>query len=218
MLLGLAVLAPATAAGAVGGSPSPSYDVSASTSAAPDPLGVYFRDDAVGRAQLALVTTACGTERWTVKTGADDDRHRVSPTVHHVSIRYLRHRATPASKPPASRVGPVETRTWQVRAWLKEYVREDDGDYHLVLADGHGRTMVAEIPQPACVAGISPFKSAIRTAREHMDRHFRVTTDFKTTRTRVVVRGIGFFDFLHGQTGMAPNGLELHPVVRLRFP
>src|SRR5439155_9710638 len=25
--------------------------------------------------------------------------------------------------------------------------------------------------------------------------------------------GVGFFDFLHGQTGVAPNGIELHPVV-----
>lgn len=25
--------------------------------------------------------------------------------------------------------------------------------------------------------------------------------------------GVGFFDFLHGQTGVAPNGIELHPVL-----
>lgn len=25
--------------------------------------------------------------------------------------------------------------------------------------------------------------------------------------------GVGFFDFLHGQTGVAPNGIELHPVM-----
>jgi hypothetical protein len=24
---------------------------------------------------------------------------------------------------------------------------------------------------------------------------------------------VGFFDFLHGQTGVAPNGIELHPLV-----
>jgi hypothetical protein len=26
-------------------------------------------------------------------------------------------------------------------------------------------------------------------------------------------RGVAFFDFLHGQTGVAPNGIELHPIL-----
>jgi hypothetical protein len=50
-----------------------------------------------------------------------------------------------------------------------------------------------------------------------MNSHYGVTTAFKATNRKVVVRGIGFFDFFHGQTGMAPNDLELHPVVALRF-
>jgi hypothetical protein len=33
----------------------------------------------------------------------------------------------------------------------------------------------------------------------------------------VDVRGLGFFDVLHGQSGAAPNGLELHPVIYIRF-
>jgi hypothetical protein len=27
------------------------------------------------------------------------------------------------------------------------------------------------------------------------------------------IAGVGFFDQIHGQTGVAPNGIELHPVV-----
>jgi hypothetical protein len=27
------------------------------------------------------------------------------------------------------------------------------------------------------------------------------------------VTGVAFFDFLHWQTGVAPNGIELHPVL-----
>jgi hypothetical protein len=30
---------------------------------------------------------------------------------------------------------------------------------------------------------------------------------------RACVTGVAFFDFLHGQTGVAPNGIELHPVL-----
>jgi hypothetical protein len=33
----------------------------------------------------------------------------------------------------------------------------------------------------------------------------------------VVVTGVGFFDFIHGQTGVAPNGIELHPIVDIKF-
>jgi hypothetical protein len=28
-----------------------------------------------------------------------------------------------------------------------------------------------------------------------------------------VRRRVAFFDFLHGQTGVAPNGIELHPIL-----
>jgi hypothetical protein len=187
------------------------------SASADDALAVYFRHDAVGRSQLALATSACGTERWTVKTGTDDDRQRVVTAAKDVSIRYLRRRATPSVKPQTGRVAPVERTTYRVHARLTDYVREDDGDYHLVLEDKAGRSMIAEIPDPACVGHISPFKSAIRTARAHMDAHFSVTTGFKSASTRVVVRGVGFFDYFHGQTGMAPNDLELHPVTALRL-
>lgn len=182
-----------------------------------DPLAVYFRDDAVGRAQVRLALTTCGTERWTVKTGSDDDRRRVNTSAKDVSVRFLRNRLTPSVKPQTARVAPVEVTTYRVRARLVEYVREDDGDYHLVLANRAGRTIIAEIPDPHCVARISPFKQAITTARDHMDAHFSVTSRFHSANVRVVVRGVGFFDYFHGQTGMAPNDLELHPVTALRF-
>jgi hypothetical protein len=29
--------------------------------------------------------------------------------------------------------------------------------------------------------------------------------------------GVGFFDRIHGQTGVAPNGIELHPVLDIQF-
>ena len=30
-------------------------------------------------------------------------------------------------------------------------------------------------------------------------------------------RGLGFFDFAHGQDGVAPNAIELHPVISIEF-
>jgi hypothetical protein len=34
---------------------------------------------------------------------------------------------------------------------------------------------------------------------------------------KVRVTGVGFFDKIHGQTGAAPNGIELHPVLGIEF-
>jgi hypothetical protein len=30
------------------------------------------------------------------------------------------------------------------------------------------------------------------------------------------VNGVAFFDFKHGQTGVAPNAIELHPILKFR--
>jgi len=34
---------------------------------------------------------------------------------------------------------------------------------------------------------------------------------------KVTVTGVGFFEFAHGQTGLAPNAIELHPVLGIEF-
>lgn len=40
----------------------------------------------------------------------------------------------------------------------------------------------------------------------------------QTKPTKVVIRGVGFFDRVHGQDGVAlTNGIELHPVLSIRF-
>ena len=99
---------------------------------------------------------------------------------------------------------------------MTEYKIETDSDYHLVITDGSGNTMITEIPDPACAAG-SPFLSAIQSARSQFNAAFTATGSFKATSVAVRMRGIGFFDFLHGQTGVAPNGIELHPVLDIQF-
>jgi hypothetical protein len=33
---------------------------------------------------------------------------------------------------------------------------------------------------------------------------------------RAQVTGVAFFDFKHGQTGVAPNAIELHPILAFR--
>jgi hypothetical protein len=42
------------------------------------------------------------------------------------------------------------------------------------------------------------------------------SSSFTELRGRVRIRGVGFWDEIHGQTGVAPNGIELHPVLSIR--
>ena len=39
------------------------------------------------------------------------------------------------------------------------------------------------------------------------------SSHFKSISGTATITGVAFFDFKHGQTGVAPNAIELHPVV-----
>ncbi len=77
--------------------------------------------------------------------------------------------------------------------------------------------MVAEIPSPTCVGASSPFAGQIVSARAKFDAQFTATSSFQTANVPVRVTGVGFFDFFHHQHGVAPNVIELHPVLKIEF-
>jgi hypothetical protein len=163
-------------------------------------------------------TGSCGVERWSVKTGTDADVAKVNlgattPT----TIATQAALTAPGSLPSNNRVTPVETTVYSIDATLTEFKLEQDSDYHLVLSDGGGHTMIAEIADPACVGTGSPFLSGIRSARSEFDARFTATSSFQMVNQTVHLRGVGFWDFLHGQTGVAPNGIELHPLLDVTF-
>jgi IPT/TIG domain len=185
------------------------------TGSLPD-VGVGVEQDQL-TPSLTSSTGACGVERWSVKTGTDADATLVNlgattPT----TIATMRSYSRPASLPANNRIQPQETTVYSIDATLTEYKLETDSDYHLVIQDGSGSTMITEIPDPVCAAG-SLFLTSIQSARGQFDAKFTATGSFKITSVPVRVRGIGFFDFLHGQTGVAPNGIELHPVLDIQF-
>jgi hypothetical protein len=163
-------------------------------------------------------TGSCGVERWSVKTGTDADSglitlHSTTPT----TIAALGALAKPATLPSNNRIQPTETTVFKIQATLLEYKLEADSDYHLVLSDGAGHTLISEIPDPACVGAASPLAGSISKARSEFDAKYTVTGSFQTANAPVTVTGVGFFDFLHGQTGVAPNGVELHAVMDVQF-
>jgi len=160
----------------------------------------------------------CGYWRWPVKTGADADRAKVDRRAIDTTILYLRTRREPSVYPQDRRISFVEYHTFQVNSvWLTEVREESDSDFHLVLKDAAGRSMIAEIPAPSCVSKISPWRSAIAATRWYFTKHYRVTTSWHYIHRLVDVRGLGFFDEIHGQIGLAPNGIELHPVIWMKF-
>src|SRR5256885_15592716 len=81
----------------------------------------------------------------------------------------------------------------------------------------NGNLRVKKRPCPCCVAVNSPFTAGIANARQEFDAHFTATTSFTAVSVPVQMTGVGFFDFIHGQTGVAPNGIELHPILDIRF-
>ena len=171
-----------------------------------------------GEAQGGPPPLTCGTERWSVKTGTDADAGYVDLCdVFPTSVTEMGSWPRPRSLPPNNRIDPYEFYVWTVDATLVEFKRESDQDYHLVLEDDQGNTMIAEIPDPRCVGASSVFANYIANARAEFDSVFYVTTSFQYAYVPVTVTGVAFFDFAHGQIGRAPNVVEIHPVLDIQF-
>jgi hypothetical protein len=161
---------------------------------------------------------SCGLERWSVKTGTDADAGLINlQSTTQTTIASLSSLPTPITLPSNNRIQPTETTVFQLGATLTEYKLEPDSDYHLVLSDGSGNTMISEIPSPACVGSSSVLLPGIQNARSEFDALYTATSSFQTANVPVIVIGVGFFDFLHGQAGVAPNGIELHAVLDIKF-
>jgi hypothetical protein len=53
--------------------------------------------------------------------------------------------------------------------------------------------------------------------RQTLDQKFGEIGRRLEPNVPVTVTGIAFFDTIHGQEGIAPNGIELHPVLSIDF-
>ena len=150
----------------------------------------------------------------------DADRFKVDKTVIVTSIHHLRSFKAPSSFAgfQRHRFRSAERHAWQLdRVRLTAYRIEDDSDIHLVIRNAAGKTMIAEIPSRRCVSRKSLWRSQITAARRTFMSGDHATTSWKHVHQRITLRGLGFFDEIHDVTGQAPNGIELHPVTRVRF-
>jgi hypothetical protein len=166
-------------------------------------------------------TLTCGRERWTVKTLSDQRASRIDFAPRRTTVEDLLLREPPDVGRHSARL-PGEFSTYTVRARLRSFKLEDDSDIHLVIADPRAatKTMIVEFPLNGCVTSAGPRSrrrmaaaraALVRACGQPADDRFRLLTGTAT------ITGVAFFDLLHGQRGVAPNGIELHPVLGLRM-
>jgi hypothetical protein len=169
---------------------------------------------------------ACSKERGAVKNGADRDAGDVDLTPKITTIAELSDLKAPPSPNTrkASRFRDAEFQTFTIDAILVGIKKESDEDYHIVIqapGDEEG-LMVIESVSPNCTDG-SIFTQQIEDVRTAIDEKIpRIGKKIdlsprKRLNIPVTVTGVGFFDPIHGQDGVAPNGIELHPILDIKF-
>ncbi len=155
-----------------------------------------------------------------MKTLSDSDRARVQfqqPV--NTTIAALVALPRPTGLSATGRADPVELTVYRVEARVLRRVTEVDGDYHITVADPRDttKTMIAEIPDPEC-AGACASGFAARYAAARRELLDRMNSAAGEAHPLVVITGVGFFDYLHFQSGAAPNGIELHPILDVGSP
>jgi hypothetical protein len=150
----------------------------------------------------------CGFERWPVKVLTDKDRELVDFRPVEAGVTALNDLKRHQTYPYDGRWNE-ELRVYRVRARLTDILYETDSDLHLIIADLNqpNVTMIAEIPAPYCALG-SGHEGDYKAARADA---LRIPLG-----SLVEIEGVGFFDTMHDQRGLARNGFEIHPVLRIR--
>lgn len=209
-------------------------------------VGILFLSS-VAFPNPASAQTCGGTERWAVKVGTDSGVGGVQlSTPIPMTVPDMLGLNEPQRPPTGDNDTRLaeETHVYVVTGHLKMFKVEagskGDQDFHMVVTDDTlqytddkhhmppGHSLVAEIPNPDCIAGQqgdpsvhSRFIDAIRSARGKLETQFTsidVSGKFNDAGgIPVRITGIGFFDFPHHQIGRATNNLELHPVLDITF-
>ena len=165
----------------------------------------------------------CGVERWPVKTLTDPAGETVasaSPTLGTVAELVMV--GAPSRKQllaaTSSRFAH-EKIVYRVSVAVIGDKEEADSDFHIVLAapGNHSTMLIAEIPSGSCTG--PQRANFFNDLRAQFAKDFGKPAAGKLRRlaqpVAACVTGVGFFDFLHGQDGVAPNGFELHPVLSI---
>jgi len=157
-----------------------------------------------------------GEERWGQKVLADPAANDINETPHDTTMADLLNINTTIKESKYAESKPrmqIEKQVYRVKhCFITKILREDDNDLHLVIEDGDGNTMIAEIPDPECKdAKQSPWIDFFTDSRATM---FKYKNSFR--HYMFTITGVLFVDRSHGQTGKAPNNVEIHPVLEIK--
>ncbi len=181
-----------------------------------------------------------GVERWLVKVASDDSAASVDPSdVTATTVVSLNDGGRPRGAGSAGNTRlPEEMSLAQVTGFIRFIKLEsDDNDFHLVITDSAdaqftpagtgsrptGTSLIAEAPNPDCVSGRNgdgPSKSLFQRNLEDVRKSIACNMEglmAQEVSEPVVITGIRFFDFPHGQIGRATNVVEIHPIMGIEF-
>ena len=181
-----------------------------------------------------------GVERWLVKVATDDLAASVDPSdVSETTVVDLNNERRPRGANGAGDTRlPEEMSLVAVKGFIRFIKLErDDNDFHLVITDSAdaeftpagtgsrptGTSLIAEAPNPDCVTGRNgdgPSKSLFQGNLEDVRKSIACNMDGfmgQDVSEPVVITGIRFFDFPHGQIGRAKNVIEIHPIMGVEF-
>ena len=204
-------------------SPTPQPTATPTPSGGPTPIATPANG---GGNSTGSCGTSCGVQRWHIKTLGDAYVHTINWTPKLVNVSDLTTAPVPANYDQyndTTRYAPYETQAYRVRAVLVGWKTETDHDYHMVIADVNNPnvTMIIEPPDPncssACDGGFANYFSSVR--QKLVNCFGNPPSSFTNFKSGIVVdvTGVAEFDALHGQTGVAPNGIEIHPLMSINF-
>ena len=203
--------------------PTPTPNSTPTPSGGPTPIATPANG---GGNSTGSCGTSCGVQRWHIKTLGDAYVNTINWTPKLANVSDLTSAPVPSGYNEyndTTRYAPYETQAYRVRAILVGWKTESDHDYHMVIADVNNPndTMIIEPPDPTCSSACDGgFANYFQSVRAKLVNCFgSPPSSFKNFSSGIVVdvTGVPFFDALHGQTGVAPNGIEIHPVLSIDF-
>jgi hypothetical protein len=99
----------------------------------------------------------CGTERWKVKALIDSTAGNIDSTVATKTIAWLRNQPRPSGLQDLTRAPGLESQTFKVKGRVIRFKKEDDKDFHVVIAQTNNFdiTMVVERPHLNCLRAMT---------------------------------------------------------------
>jgi hypothetical protein len=177
----------------------------------------------------ATAVAVCGgVNRWNVKTLSDLRGPNPPLLKRDAEVRTIEYLVTQPHDKIGTQtprlVGLERTKYVLKDVTLVEAKVEEDQDLHLVIRDDQTpqNRMIVEFPNGVCNVNAPPtYKGLIKKARAAVDALIPLCRTsgkqgWVQLRGTATIRGVGFFDLVHGtrQHGVAPNEVELHPALR----